>query len=188
MTPIVERQNQCKLILYPFSLWIIQFFALLFGPHELNRIIRKVENVDVYWAGGKERWPLSWPTKTSLCRRREPTKQSYSTPADQHRGRSSTCKNSDPVKPTLFAHQKEPHEPPPKKKTLILACWALGLKGRRSRRDWDTRMIYYNFIFLFFHFVFFFLICLNYFIAWKEDLYSRPVSSAFLLRSTWFHQ
>lgn len=151
MTPIVRQQNQCKLILYPFPLWIIQVFALLFGARELNRIIRKVENVDVYWAGGKERWPLSWPTKTSLLRRLEPTKQSYSTPADQHRGRSSTCKNSDPVKPTLFAHQKEPREPP--QKTLILARWALRLKDRRSRTHWDIlieRHIWFiDFIFIF---------------------------------------
>lgn len=164
MTPIVERQNQCKLILYPFSLWIIQVFALLFGACKPNRIIRKVENVDVYWAGGKERWPLSWPTKTSLWRRREPTKQSYSTPADQHHGRSSTCKNSDPVKPTLFAHQMEPWETP--RKTLILASWALGLKGRRSRRDWVARLIYYNIIF----FLTFFFTHLNYFINMKTGL------------------
>lgn len=156
MTPIVERQNQCKWILSPFSLWIIQVFALLFGAREPDRIIRKVENVEVYWAGAKERWPLSWATKTSLWRRREPAKQSSSTPADQHRRRSSTCKNSGPVKPTLFAHREEPWEPPhpatPPKKTFILACGALGLRGGRNRRGRDACLIHYKFSeFFFFH-------------------------------------
>lgn len=35
------------------SLWIIRAFALLFGARELNKIIRKVQNANVYWAVGK---------------------------------------------------------------------------------------------------------------------------------------
>ncbi len=31
------------------SLWIIPAFALLFGARRLNKIIRKVENVSIYW-------------------------------------------------------------------------------------------------------------------------------------------
>ncbi len=74
-------------------------------------------------ASGRVRWPLSWVTKTPLWRWCEPMKQGYSTLTDQHRRTSNTCRNGDPLKPTLFTPIKEVREP---KKDLIFAhSWFL---------------------------------------------------------------
>lgn len=93
------------------SPWITQVFALLFGAHELNKIIRKVENVNIYWPVEERDDPaLGWQ-KAPLWQWCEPMKQEYSTLTDQHHRRSNTCKNSAPVKPTLFTPIKEVREP-----------------------------------------------------------------------------
>lgn len=58
-------------------------------------------------ASGRQRWPHSWVTKTPLWWWREPMKQGYFTPTDQHRRRPNMCKNGAPVKPTLFLTLKK---------------------------------------------------------------------------------
>lgn len=102
------------------SLWIIQVFALLFEARKLNKIIRKVENVSVYWPVEKRDDPSHGWQKTSLWYWCEPMKQGYSTLTDQHCRRSTKCKNSDPVKPTLFMYKKEVREPKKKFASFLI--------------------------------------------------------------------
>lgn len=103
------------------SLWIIQVFALLFGARELNKIIRKVENANVYWpveerddpSHGRQR--LLYDVGVNPWRKGIPL-------TDQHHRRSNTFRNGDPVKPTPFTPEKEVREP---KKSFIFAhSWA----------------------------------------------------------------
>lgn len=91
MTPFVAGAKSMQINPFFISLWIIQAFALLFGVRELNKIIRKVENVDIYWPVEERGDPALGLTKSPLWSRREPLKRSYSTLTDQHGGRSSTC-------------------------------------------------------------------------------------------------
>lgn len=140
------------------SLWIIQVFALLFGARELNKIIRKVENVNVYW-------PVEQRDDPSHGRQRLLYKQGYSTLTDQHRRRSNTCKNGDPVKPTLFTQEKEVREP---NKVLIFAySWASEGQAERERLQavCDTDFIYYQLLY--------FKNRLNSLVTWRYALISR---------------
>lgn len=131
-TPFYRGAKSMQINPLFISVWIIQVFALLFEARKLNKIIRKVENVSVYWPVEKRDDPSHGRQKTSLWYWCEPMKQGYSTLTDQHCRRSNTCKNSDPVKPTLFTHKKEVREPKKSASFLILEhiFWGRGGEGK----------------------------------------------------------
>lgn len=54
MTPFVVERNQCKLILYSFSLWIIQVFALFVRGLQAKQNHKKGGECERLLASGRE--------------------------------------------------------------------------------------------------------------------------------------